>query len=170
MGAQYGKMQVHQNHFQKKKTISSKSNFIKKQFHQKQFHQNPISSMWTLSSNTTFIKNHFHQNHFSSQIKLRVGTDPNTIGVAITIQSVFTETRFMPAFRGSTGLHVEHRRPSWQCPKARAFVFEIYECPRHVVTTGAVPRPMWCVRARETPTDWIIAAVSLLLRCAASSV
>ena len=36
-----------------------------------------------------------------------------------------------------------------------------------MVTRGAVPRQI-LVSTRETPTDWIIAALSLLLRCAAS--
>ena len=75
-GKRKGKIQVHQNHFHQtiqfhQNPLSSKTNFIKIQFHQK-----PISSK------NSSIKNHFHQKPFSSQIKLRVGTEPNTIGVA----------------------------------------------------------------------------------------
>ena len=99
------------------KTNSIKNHFHQNHFHQKiQFHQNPVSSKTNFietnfikkntniknsfikiqfhpcglkHQKTTSIKNHFHQTPFSSKIKLRVGTEPNKIGVAITMQSVF---------------------------------------------------------------------------------
>ena len=84
-----GKVQVHQNHFRKKK-FSSKSTFIKNRFHQEplsskttfikkplssknHFHQKttfikkPLSSKNHFHQQTTFIRNHFYQKPFLSE-------------------------------------------------------------------------------------------------------
>ena len=35
----------------------------------------------------------------------------NIVRVCVKVSDTFTQTRILPAFRVSTGLHVEHRRP-----------------------------------------------------------
>ena len=35
----------------------------------------------------------------------------NIVRVCVKVSDTFTQTRLLPAFRVSTGLHVEHRRP-----------------------------------------------------------
>ena len=82
------KIQVLQNHFHQN-PVSSKTSFIKNQFYQKTVSFKTVSSKSNFIHVDTFIKNHFHQKPFSPQIKLRVGTEPNTIGMAKTLCSVF---------------------------------------------------------------------------------
>ena len=118
-------------HFHQK-PISSKSNFIKNQFHQK-----TVSSKNSFIHVDTFIKTHFSamwtlfiKNHFSSKnifITHQIGSwdrtkhdwdgKNNIVRISVKASPAEGRRRFhrknslCQAFRVSTGLHVEHRRP-----------------------------------------------------------